>query len=83
MIKDEEIKTLVKENNKKKGLTKEQKEQNVIEWTTFYRRNLDIFNEDYLEIKGLCVMQRQMINNFSDNDVNATVCSRGLGKLFA
>ena len=48
-----------------------------------YRRNLDIFNEDYLEIKGLCVMQRQMINNFSDNDVNATVCSRELGKLFA
>lgn len=48
-----------------------------------YRRNLDIFNEDYLGIKGLCVMQRQMINNFSDNDVNATVCSRGLGKLFA
>jgi len=80
MVKDEEIKTLVKESNKKKGLTKEQKEQNVIEWTTFYRRNLDIFNEDYLEIKGLCVMQRQMINNFSDNDVNATVCSRGLGK---
>ena len=47
-----------------------------------YRRNLDIFNEDYLGIKGLCVMQRQMINNFSDNDVNATVCSRGLGKSF-
>lgn len=82
MVKDEDIKTLVKENNKNKGLTKEQKEQNIIEWTTFYRRNLDIFNEDYLGIKNLCVMQRQMINTISDSDVSATVASRGLSKSF-
>ena len=47
-----------------------------------YRRNLDLFNEDYLGIKNLCVMQRQMINMISDSDVSATVASRGLSKSF-
>ena len=83
MVNDEELKALVKENNKKKPLTKEQKEENIREYTTFFRRNLDIFNEDYLEIKNLCIMQKQMINMIGDSDVSATVASRGLSKLFA
>lgn len=82
MVNDEELKALVKENNKKKPLTKEQKEENIREWVTFFRANWDLFNEDYLGIKNLCVMQRQLINMISDNDVSATVASRGLSKSF-
>ena len=52
MINDEELESLLLEKKKQsKGeLTKEEKEENIITWCTFERRNLDIFNEDYLEI---------------------------------
>ena len=40
----QEVLQLSQEHNSK--LTKQQVEENVIEWCTFYRRNLDIFNED-------------------------------------
>ena len=62
-------------------LTKEQVEENVIEWTTFYRRNLDIFNEDYLGIK-INLTQKIMINTMSDNDIADIICSRGGAKSF-
>ena len=82
MVSDKELEKLVKESNEKRPLTKEEKEENIIHWCDFYRKNLDIFNEDYLGIKNLCVMQRQMINMISDSDVSATVASRGLSKSF-
>ena len=45
----QEVLQLSQEHNSK--LTKQQIEENIIEWCTFYRRNFDIFNEDYLGIK--------------------------------
>ena len=44
-----------------------------------YRRNLDIFNEDYLEIKT-SFFQKQRINNWNINDINNTLASRGSAK---
>lgn len=46
-----------------------------------YRRNLDIFNEDYLEIKT-SFFQKQRINNWNINDINNTLASRGSAKSF-
>ena len=70
---------LSQEHNRK--LTKQQVEENVIEWCTFYRRNLDIFNEDYLGIK-INATQKIMINTMSDNDISDIICSRGGAKSF-
>ena len=82
MVTDEELKTLVEKEKKNRPLTKEEKEENIIEWCTFFRRNLDIFNEDFLGIKGICVMQHQIINMVSDNDISTIVMSRGGSKSF-
>ena len=81
MINEEELKKIIKNKKKsnEKELTKEQKEENIIEWCTFYRRNLDIFNEDYLGIKT-SFFQNQRINNWNINDINNTLASRGSAK---
>lgn len=78
-ISDREIRAIIK--NRETELSKEEKEENVIEWTTFFRRNLDIFNEDYLEIK-VSQFQKQRINSWSDNEVQDTLSSRGSAKTF-
>ena len=83
MIDNKELErlTLKKKREDKSKLSKEEIEQNVIEWCTFYRRNLDIFNEDYLEIK-ISQFQKQRINSWSDNEVQDTLASRGSAKSF-
>ena len=73
--------TLKKKREDRQKLSKEDIEQNVIEWCTFYRRNLDIFNEDYLEIK-ISQFQKQRINSWADNEVQDTLASRGSAKSF-
>ena len=75
----QEVLQLSQEHNSK--LTKQQIEENVIEWCTFYRRNLDVFNEDYLGIK-VNTTQKIMINTMSDNDTSDIICSRGGAKSF-
>lgn len=75
----QEVLQLSQEHNGK--LTKQQIENNVIEWCTFYRRNLDIFNEDYLGVK-VNATQKIMINTMSDNDISDIICSRGGAKSF-
>ena len=75
----QEVLRLSQEHNSK--LTKQQIEENVIEWCTFYRRNLDVFNEDYLGIK-VNTTQKIMINTMSDNDISDIICSRGGAKSF-
>jgi hypothetical protein len=75
----QEVLQLSQEHNSK--LTKQQIEENVIEWCTFYRRNLDVFNEDYLGIK-VNTTQKIMINTMSDNDISDIICSRGGAKSF-
>src|SRR5574344_1589098 len=78
-ISDREIRAIIK--NRETELSKEEKEENVIEWTTFFRKNLDIFNEDYLGIK-ISQFQKQRINSWSDNEVQDTLASRGSAKSF-
>ncbi len=78
-ISDRDIRAIVK--NREEELSKEEKEENIIEWTTFFRRNLDIFNEDYLGIK-ISQFQKQRINSWSDNEVQDTLASRGSAKTF-
>lgn len=82
MISDKELtKLLAEKKSANKELTKEQKEENIIEWTTFYRRNFDAYNEDYLNIK-ISTFQKQRINTIADNDVATIVASRGSSKTF-
>jgi hypothetical protein len=76
-ITDKEIKAIVKARPIK--LTKDEKEANVIEWTTFYRRNIDCFVEEYLEIP-LHQFQRSILLGMADNEEYDNIASRGLGK---
>ena len=65
-----------------KKLTKQEVEENIIEWTTFYqlyRRNLDIFTEDFLEIP-LKFFQKQLLLGLAENEVEDVMASRGLSK---
>ena len=81
--KDKELIEVIKnvKKNTSNRLTEEEIEENIIEWTTFYRRNLDIFNEDFLDIK-ISQFQKQRINSWDDNEVQTTIASRGSAKTF-
>lgn len=79
--KDLEKLTIQNKKNQVKKLTQEQIEENVIEWTTFFRRNLDIFVRDYLEI-DIYAFQEQLLLTWSDNDITDTMASRGISKSF-
>lgn len=82
MITDKEIEKLIKESKNTNGeLTKEQKEKNITEWCDFYRKNFNIFIEDYLKIK-ISFFQKQRIMNWQRNDINMTLASRGSAKSF-
>lgn len=64
-----------------KGLSKEEEEYRIKDWCTLFRRNPDIFIEDFLGI-NLCFFQDHVLNGFADDDVNVTIASRGLSKSF-
>lgn len=79
---DNLLKHKLAENKENKViLSKEEIEENVIEWTTFFRRNLDIFNNDFLEIPTH-LFQNNMILTMQDNDITDDICSRGASKSF-
>lgn len=61
--------------------TQSEIEENIIEWTTFYRRNLDLFTIDILEI-NLKLFQRQLLLELQEGEVSDVVTSRGLSKTF-
>jgi hypothetical protein len=67
------------ETNKKEK--KEKEIEHIRHWTTLYRRNLDLFNHDYLGI-STAFFQDIMINTMADNEVCDDVCSRGLSKTY-
>ena len=82
MISNEELEQVIREKKSAENeLTNEQIEKNVIEWTDFFRKNLDIFNEDYLGIK-FSFFQKQRINTMADNEVSIVISSRGSAKSF-
>lgn len=81
--KDEELKEIIAKSikNKKKKLTQEEYEKQIVEWQLFYLNNLDIFTEDYLEIP-LRHFQRTLLNDCWENDIEDIIASRGLSKSF-
>ena len=65
----------------RRDISKAEQEENIIEWTTFFRRNMDIFIEDYLEIP-LYLFQDHMVITMQDNDITDDMASRGSSKSF-
>lgn len=65
----------------RRDISKSEIEENIIEWTTFFRRNMDIFINDYLEIPYY-LFQDHMILTMQDNDITDDMCSRGASKSF-
>jgi hypothetical protein len=61
------------------GLSEEEEKYRIKDWCTLFRRNLDIFNKDFLGI-NLCPFQEQIMFNISDNDISVDVMSRGISK---
>lgn len=79
---NENINDILRENKKQyKKFSNKEIEENIIEWTTFYRRNMDIFITDYLEIP-LFLFQRHMILTMQENDITDDMASRGSSKSF-
>lgn len=62
-------------------LTKKDCDIRVANWQLFYLNNLDIFNEEYLDIK-LHYFQKTILNDCVQNDVIDIIASRGLSKSF-
>ena len=62
-------------------ISSEEKEQNIIEWVTFFRRNWHIYVDMILGIK-LRPFQMLMIYLMGISDVFFAICSRGLSKTF-
>lgn len=70
-----------KENKRPKKLSPEEVEENVIHWTTFYRRNINIYIHRRLGV-NLHPFQHVMIFLMSISDLFFAICSRGLAKTF-
>lgn len=68
------------EKTKQGQLTEEEWLDRIRDWTTFYRRNKDIFVTDFLKIKKIAYLQREMLLTMSSNSLVMVVCSRELGK---
>ena len=62
-------------------MSEEEKESNIIEWNHFWKNNLDIFCEDFLEIP-LHPFQRNLLIEIQESDIATLVCSRGSSKSF-
>lgn len=68
-----------KKRNKK--IPYEQRRKNTIEWTTFYRRNWNIYAEHRLKI-SLYPFQHVMLYLMGISTTFFAICSRGLSKTF-
>ena len=77
---------LIKERRKRekerpKGLDEETKKNNVKKWTTFYRRNINLYASRHLQIR-LHPFQHIMLYLMGVSQVFFAICSRGLSKSF-
>lgn len=84
MEKDSNLIKLIKERKRKeakrpKPILKEKKEENLIHWVTFYRRNINIYIHRRLGI-NLHPFQHVMIYLMSVSKTFFAICSRGLAK---
>lgn len=69
------------EKARKRTLDRKEKEDNIIEWTTFYRRNWNVYVERVLGIK-LRAFQHFMLWLMCNSDVFFAMCARGASKSF-
>lgn len=65
----------------KQKISEAERNEQVKKWTTFYRRNLDIYVEERLRIK-LRPFQRIMIHMMGRSQIWFGICSRGISKTF-
>lgn len=70
-----------KEVERPKQTTDAQKEQNLINWTSFYRRNVNLYASQRLGIK-LHPFQHIMLYLMGVSQQFMAICSRGLSKSF-
>lgn len=70
-----------REKHKKTKLSGTEKKEQIKRWTTFYRRNLDIYAEERLKIR-LKPFQTIMLHLMGVSQVFFAICSRGLSKTF-
>ena len=70
-----------REKERPKGLDKETKKSNVKKWTTFYRRNINLYASRHLQIR-LHPFQHIMLYLMGVSQVFFAICSRGLSKTF-
>lgn len=65
---------------RKSKLSPAEKEQNIIEWTTLFRRNWHIYVDYILGIE-LRPFQKVMIYLMGISDLFFAICSRGLSRI--
>ena len=70
-----------KEEERPKQTTDAQKEQNLINWTSFYRRNINLYASQRLGIR-LHPFQHIMLYLMGVSQLFMAICSRGLSKSF-
>lgn len=69
------------EKSRKNKLTEEERKAQIKKWTTFYRRNIDIYAEEKLRVK-LRPFQRIMLHMMGISQVWFGICSRASSKTF-
>ncbi len=70
-----------KEEERPKQITDEQREKNLINWTSFYRRNINLYATQRLGIR-LHPFQHIMLYLMGVSQLFMSICSRGLSKSF-
>ena len=70
-----------REKERPKGIDKETKKQNIKKWTSFYRRNINLYASRHLMIR-IHPFQHIMLYLMGVSQVFFAVCSRGLAKTF-
>jgi len=71
----------LKEKQRPKGISEEQKKENVKKWTSFYRRNINLYASRHLQIR-IHPFQHIMLYLMGVSQVFFAMCSRGLAKTF-
>ena len=70
------------QEKRKRPITKEELDEQVIDWCDFYRKNWDIYAKYELEMESLHIFQLFMIYFMGICNYFFLMCGRGLGKSF-
>lgn len=70
-----------RENNRPKAMSQTEKDLQTKKWTTFYRRNMNLYASERLRVR-MHPYQHVFFYLMSVSDVFMAICSRGLAKSF-